>query len=494
MIKFSEDEQKLYEQLKTQYLSSGNVSTVKQAEKAALDEIKARRKEKDAQSKESEIKARISLYEAMGLTVDYSTGRPATTSDNYCNLLERCKSQFKPLKYDDFSARIYYGETPMTDLELAIISNKMSTLAGFESQNKVWNAIQEVSHKNSFNSLTDYLTSLSWDKTPRIATMFTDYLGAAPSKLYSTMAVIWMIAAVKRAFEPGCKFDNIIIFSGPQGIGKSAFCEKLAVNPEWYCEDIEIGSKDALQQIRDSWIINMDELTSMSKKDAAVAKNFITRRFDKFRDPYGRLTNTFQRHCIFIGTTNEDVFLKDSTAVTERRYWVIKCTGERKDAIRRFEALTPEVVSQLWAEAVYYYKNADIPMYIPEEQWSDFSDDQLQYKVENDSELFIFLDDALNRRYEEFIDDGHLARQYKSGTLPGAVIRLQDKFTLNSLNMLIKDNHVYDWKGCIKQYAEMRPETWKYTTISIRGSKTKGLKRVGSEDTQEETKSDIFSI
>jgi hypothetical protein len=36
------------------------------------------------------------------------------------------------------------------------------------------------------------------------------------------------VSAVRRAREPGCKFDQIIVFEGPEGNGKSSAIEILA--------------------------------------------------------------------------------------------------------------------------------------------------------------------------------------------------------------------------------------------------------------------------
>ena len=430
-----------------------------------------------------EIKARVSVFAE--LQISCNSKGPKQTSSNYVALL-RNHPEFsnKPIRKDLFSSRIYIGEKPFTDEDLAIINAKFSDITDCQMENrqKIYDAIIRFASENTFNQLTEYLDSLRWDGINRIPTLFVDFLGAENKELYKTMAKLWMIGAVKRAYEPGCKFDNIVILSGPQGIGKSNFCERMAVRQEWYCENVQIGAKDGYIQLLESWIVNMDEIASLSKKDSATAKNFLTSRQDKFRSPYGRFSESYDRHCVFIGTTNDERFLKDSTAVTERRYWVVPCSGTRSDAINRYKKLTPEYVDQLWAEAVSYYKESkkngnEIPLYIPENLWEEFVSEQLKHKQEDDSELFIFLDDALNREYMDFLDDSSLSKQYASSDCPG-VKRLQDKFSINAINQLLRDQHIVTWKGCLKQYAEMRPNIWTYQNIRNGSSVKKGLKRV----------------
>ena len=480
----SEEEYESLKKITNELITNREVTTVRQAANEAIKQVKSDRKLKFEQDRQQVISAQISVFAQLHITCT-PQGFPEQTQSNYIALLKN-HPEFEPIRKDTFSYQIYYGEKPITDASISFINGKFSDLTrcALENRQKILDAIITTAEQNTFNQLTDYLDSLVWDKKKRVPSVFQDFLGTPKNKLYSTMATLWMIAAVKRAYEPGCKFDNIVILSGPQGIGKSNFCERLAIRPSWYCENVQIGDKDGYKQLRDSWIVNMDEIASLNKKDAATAKNFLTSRQDKFRTPYGRFSDTFDRHCIFIGTTNDDNFLKDSTAVTERRYWVVPCTGTRGDSIERYNRLDRDYVDQLWAEAVFYYKSKpDIPLYIPEEQWSEFVSDQLQYKIENSSELFLFLDDALNRKYADFQDDSSLTRQYSTPDMTGATRKQQDKFSLNAINMLIRDNHIITWRGFINQYVKMRPDIWKCQNIRVPwfDYPVKGIKRIDNE-------------
>ena len=491
----TEDEYGALTQISNDLLANREVSTVRQAANEAIKRCKEQRRLKYEKERQELISAQISVFATLKISCNQQ-GFPEQTSANYEALLQN-HPDFQSVRKDRFSDQIFYGANPITDTDLSIIYSKFSNLTkcALENRQKIYDAIITTAECNSFNQLTDYLDNLVWDQKKRVPNIFFDFLGTPRKKLYSTMATLWMIGAVKRAYEPGCKFDNIVILSGPQGIGKSNFCERLSVKPEWYCENVQIGDKDGYIQLRDSWIVNMDEIASLNKKDAATAKNFLTSRQDKFRSPYGRFTESFDSHCIFIGTTNDDNFLKDSTAVTERRYWVVPCTGTRADSIVRYKALDKEYVSQLWAEAVYYYKtNPGMPLYIPEDQWSEFVEDQLQYKTEVSSELFLFLDDALNREYVEFTDDSSLTRQYSTPDISGAVEKRQDKFSINSINMLIRDNHIVSWRGAIKQYADMHPDMWKYgtTRVSWNDCTVKGIRRVVDEEKDAPSDESLF--
>lgn len=77
--------------------------------------------------------------------------------------------------------------------------------------------------------MQDYIEGLTWDGTPRLDTLFIDYLGAEDSLYNRTVCRKAFVAAVARAMLPGCKYDNMLILCGPQGIGKSTLLDKMSL-------------------------------------------------------------------------------------------------------------------------------------------------------------------------------------------------------------------------------------------------------------------------
>jgi Primase C terminal 2 (PriCT-2)/Virulence-associated protein E len=107
-------------------------------------------------------------------------------------------------------------------------------------------AVEMVGSHHRHHAVREYLEGLRWDGTPRLDTWLETYLGArievhvldeglsvddlnreepTPSEKYEaslrSVGSKWLIAAVARIYRPGCKADYVIIFEGPQGIGKS---------------------------------------------------------------------------------------------------------------------------------------------------------------------------------------------------------------------------------------------------------------------------------
>ena len=76
------------------------------------------------------------------------------------------------------------------------------------TQNKVFEILKTTASERNFNPVQDYICKEKWDGTPRIETAIIDYLGAEDTPLIREQTKLWFVAAVARAFEPGCKFDN----------------------------------------------------------------------------------------------------------------------------------------------------------------------------------------------------------------------------------------------------------------------------------------------
>lgn len=213
--------------------------------------------------------------------------------------------------------------------------------------------------ENEYDPLTGYLDALEWDGKPRIDRLLTDYLGADPSAYNVAVMRVFLLGAVKRAYEPGCKFDYMPVLIGGQGEGKSTFFKYLSCNDAWYDDNFNfknLDNKAVIESMSGRWILEMGEMDTL-KKDAVTAdalKAFITSQSDRYRTPFARRPEDRKRQCVFCGTSNDANFLKDRTG--NRRYLPIDTHKERatKDIFNEAEA-RPEFIQAI-AEAVHDYK------------------------------------------------------------------------------------------------------------------------------------------
>lgn len=237
----------------------------------------------------------------------------------------------------------------LIDSDDAGLRHYVETRYGIGAKDKIKDAIDIVVRKNSFHPVREYLEGLAWDGQERLETLLIDYLDADDNLYVRTVTRIALIAAVARIFEPGIKFDNMLTIVGEQGIGKSTLLSKLG--GKWFSDSFNfhmLSSKQGEEQLRGAWLVEVGELTGLSKADVESAKSFLSRCVDRYRVAYGRRVDFFPRQNIFFGTTNSPRPLKDSSG--NRRFWVVVAgKGEARKSV--FEDLDRAEIDQIWAEA-----------------------------------------------------------------------------------------------------------------------------------------------
>lgn len=216
------------------------------------------------------------------------------------------------------------------------------------ARERIEEVLIKVASDNAFHPVREFLEPLEWDGVERVGDWLVDYMGARGNPKYlHAVGRLTLMGMVSRIFEPGVKFDTVLILEGSQGIGKSTAARILA-GDEWFSDtSLNIGDKDAVVNMQGVWINELGELSVLSRNDSNNLKEFISRSTDKIRPPYGKRTVAYPRQNIFIGTTNKDQYLKDDTG--NRRFYPVKCG---KIALKRLRADR----DQLLAEAMHQYK------------------------------------------------------------------------------------------------------------------------------------------
>lgn len=297
-------------------------------------------------------------------------------------------------KFDAGMAKDY----SMTDIDWTLIRNNFNRHLRLLSKYLIEEAVNEVCNSNQYNPVIEYLENLKWDNVERIETMFHDWLGAEDNKLYRRYAKLWMYAAVKRIYEPGCKWDNILILYGKQGDGKTEFFKRLG--KDWNTSNrINLTNKDYINRLNKNWLVIMDELASLNKKEMDEVKAFFSNQDDEDRLAFAKENKKFYRHCVFCGTTNTKEFLRDIDDMYERRFWVIEVNAISPTYI--YNNFKEEDVDKLWAEAVHMYKeNPNMELYLGEEYVNEAKNDQTQFKSFNvDDDISFIKDDIFEREY-----------------------------------------------------------------------------------------------
>lgn len=225
---------------------------------------------------------------------------------------------------------------------------------GLYHPGKMQDALLSCATKRAFHPVRDYFTTLPpWDGIPRVDTLLVDTLGADDTPYTRAVTRKTLVAAVRRTYHPGTKFDNVLILVGPQGVGKSTIFARLA--GQWFSDSLSITDmkdKTGAEKLAGILIMEIAELAGMRKMDAETLKSFISRADDKYRPAYAKTVESHPRQGIIVGSTNaSDGFLRDPTG--GRRFWAVNITGH---GTRKVWDLTDYDVNQIWAEALHFEK------------------------------------------------------------------------------------------------------------------------------------------
>jgi putative DNA primase/helicase len=197
--------------------------------------------------------------------------------------------------------------------------------------------------RNRFHPVRDYLAALKWDSKSRIDHWLFHAFGCTDDDYHSAIGAKFLIAAVRRIRQPGCKFDHMPVLEGPQGIGKSTVCREL-FGTAWFSDAIpdQLASRDAAMALLGIWVLEFAEIQQLIRSEVEVIKAFLSRSTDRYRPPYGKAYVERPRQGVLIGTTNDTDYLRDSSG--NRRIWPVACKFADHEWVRANR-------DQLWAEA-----------------------------------------------------------------------------------------------------------------------------------------------
>lgn len=287
---------------------------------------------------------------------------------------------------DLFASRVEYGtdspwgrkaKTYVEDIDQTLLKHWVSEEYQIEpSQNLILEATALIAHRKSYHPVRDYLEQLKWDGVKRIDTWIEDYCyGSAPAPYLPEVSRKFILALVKRVFEPGCQWDYVLVLEGHQGKKKSSAARALA-SDKWFMDNLpDLRDKDSMLSLQGKWLIELGELAGVKRTDYSQVKAYLSRRQDTVRPHYGRLARDVPRQSVFIGTVNEGQYFKDPTG--NRRFWPVK-TG-----LCDVAGLT-QIRDQLFAEAMELHRAGEEKLFLSEEAEAQAKELQDDRRIDDD--------------------------------------------------------------------------------------------------------------
>lgn len=221
--------------------------------------------------------------------------------------------------------------------------------------------ITRYATRHKFNPILNAIKSVKWDGKNYVGQIYDIFRIPADTEegMYSRIFIQkWLMQCVCGLFntiENPFSLDLVLVFIGRQGIGKTRFFEKLALNSKFFGEGmcLDPRDKDSIIQATSKWISELGEIGSTMKKDMDSVKAFITKSTDEYRTPYGKAPLHYPRITSFVGTVNDNEYLIDQTG--NRRFLTVPLPPDLiidyETQIKPFDAL------QLWAQ-VWYIVNS----------------------------------------------------------------------------------------------------------------------------------------
>lgn len=346
---------------------------------------------------------------------------------NYKLWIENASMFANKLRYNSFSDYIEYDGKRIRDIDIIEASNTCGKYFNDTvSSSEFTNAYKSYANDNAYNPLLDYLNNIKWDGEERLETFIIKCLDAEDNELNRFFTRKWMIGAVKRAYEPGCKFDNILVLQGGvQGSGKTTLFRKLTKDKYYNTfASGEFLNKDSIIKMNNSLVVLLDEFDKFSDREIADLKCKITETMMSCRKAYDREISDYKVHWVYAATTNSNDFLCDLTGDEyERRYWIIECNKQTQDT-RVDDIMTNEFVDQLWAEAVHYYLNGENELFLSSNNplYETYKSYQRNFKKTSGNDAAIYLEEILNKKYKVeikgkeswFIDSIDMEKQFNN--------------------------------------------------------------------------------
>ena len=356
----------------------------------------------------------------------------------------------------------------MTDTDMHYLLLYLEENYDLTNEKKIQSAIKIVANENKYHPIRDYLNALQWDGQERVCFALNRFLGADVNDYTHEAMRLFMLGAVNRVFHPGCKFEYMLCLVGGQGAGKSTFFRFLAINDEWFSDDLrKLEDDNVYRKLQGHWIMEMSEMiATASAKSIEEIKAFLSRQKETYKIPYEVHPEDRPRQCVFAGTSNTMDFLPLDRTGNRRFLPVIIHPENAMVHILEQEKEAREYMIQMWAEIMDIYRSGayelrlkpEVQIYVEKMQRDFMPEDSkagiVQAFLDNYTDDYvcslIIYREALNNAYDkpkqwELREIGDIMNNSIEGWEPAAQHRFSEPYgRQRSWRRVTKDQELED--------------------------------------------------
>lgn len=249
-------------------------------------------------------------------------------------------------------------------------------------------AIFAVAQGRKYSPVRDYLDTVRGKHGDGsiVQRLMYEALGiTTATPMHMTLLGRFLIGAVARAMNPGCKLDTALVLVGTQGAQKSTFFKEMFSLPWFSDSSIPIGNKDAPIVMSRVWGFEAAELEDLAggRRSAEAVKQFMGSSHDCYRPPFARAPVNVPRHTVLCGSFNPNggrggsaAFLNDPSG--SRRFYIL--TVPDKWVVPM--AFVRSVRDEAWAWALQQYEAGE-RWWLNREEDEVREEDAAQYQIED---------------------------------------------------------------------------------------------------------------
>ncbi|HEV8506006.1 MAG TPA: VapE domain-containing protein [Chitinophagaceae bacterium] len=205
----------------------------------------------------------------------------------------------------------------------------------------------------SYNPVKEYFEGMVlWDsaKEPDFISKLVTYIPAKDKERFAKHFLKMLVRCVACAINDKVFNKQVfVLVHSMQNSGKSTFCRWLCPPSlsNYITENINTD-RDSLIALATNFLINMDELATLSKSDINGLKSFLSKDRINVRLFFGKKTTIMPRRANFLGSTNKDEFLTDETGSV--RWLCFELTG-----MINFDYKKDIDINNVWRQAYTLY-------------------------------------------------------------------------------------------------------------------------------------------